>query len=481
MLPRITEDDAAATLNYAVRHASILDSVPIMSPNYMVPRHMEKLARVLRRMHKAARGEGPPVLACLSAPPQVGKSETVQHGIAWWLARNPEDFLGYVSYGADLAEDKSRRIRELATYVGVELKSGTSAVDLWRTTAGGGLIAKGLDGSITGRSALKAIVVDDPYKNRLQTESRHYRKRVRGGYDMNILSRRHPTTSILVMHTRFHEDDLIGDLVASQGYERHVIQAIQEDGSPLWPESGRDLDYWAEMRRPNEHNWWSLYMGEPRPREGRLFSGITYYAAPPLQLSVTIGVDLAYSSKTSADYSVAVAVGYDPARDTYYVLDVLRKQVSAPDFADSLKQWATRWPGARMHAYLGGTELGVADFLKTRGVRLNVVPAREDKLTRAQGASAAWSRGGVLVPGVVSDDGTVRSPEWVEEFAGELLDFTGNHDAHDDQVDAFVAGFDHTVRAGDGVRQPGHAPRRYEQAPASTPVAALPKVRRRYE
>jgi phage terminase large subunit-like protein len=471
-LPAITEDEAAATMRYAVRNAGILDSVPMMSPLYQRPSHMEKLARILRRMHKAARGEGPPVLACLSAPPQVGKSETVQHALAWWLARNPEDFLGYVSYGADLAEDKSRRIRELSTSIGVELKQGTTAVDLWRTTAGGGLIAKGLDGSITGRSALRAIVVDDPYKNRVQTESKHYRRRVRGGFDMNILSRRHPQTSILVMHTRFHVDDLIGDLSSTQGYERHVIQAIGDDGSPLWPESGRDLAYWAEMRRPNEHNWWSLYMGEPRPPSGRLFSGVHYYDALPGHYAVTIGVDLAYSSRTSADYSVAVALAYDASRDTYFVLDVLRVQESAPNFADRLKQWKTRWPGARLHAYLGGTELGVADFFRDRGIRLAVEPARADKLTRSQPTSAAWNEGRISVPGKARDDGTVISPEWVEPFVAELMDASGTNDEHDDQMDALAAAFDSAPRASYAVlRQPGALPKAYEGA-VSAPVTA---------
>jgi hypothetical protein len=69
----ITPELAEAGIRAAVRRASILDSVPIMSPLYMRPSHMRKLANILRRMHKAARGEGPPVLACLSAPPQVGK------------------------------------------------------------------------------------------------------------------------------------------------------------------------------------------------------------------------------------------------------------------------------------------------------------------------------------------------------------------------------------------------------------------------
>nr|MDQ3071613.1 hypothetical protein [Acidobacteriota bacterium] len=176
-------------------------------------------------------------------------------------------------------------------------------------------------------------------------------------------------------------------------------------------------------------------------------------------LKISIGVDLAYSKRSSADWSVAVALGYDDARDLTYVLDVLRMQAQAPVFADALKGWRTRWPGSRMHAYLGGTELGVADFFKGKGVPLSVTTATADKLVRAQPASDAWNAGRVLLPGREQPDGTVASPEWVDVFASELLDISGVNDEHDDQMDAFAAAFDARPISRGAVVQPrGVAP-----------------------
>lgn len=465
----LTTEEAEAVMREAVRRSSILDSVPIISPAWQRPTHMEPLARVLRRMHKAACGEGPPVFACLSAPPQVGKTELVLHALAWWLARNPEHFLGFVSYGSDLAETKSRRVRDLARHVGVELRTDSRAVDLWNTTAGGGLLARGLAAGITGQSALSAIIVDDPYKNRVEAESRAYRSRVLDDFRSTILSRRGPRTSVLVLHTRWHEDDLIG-VLSRDGWERHVIKAIDDEGQPLWAESGRDLAFWETTREnAGEHAWWSLYMGEPRPREGRLFSGVHYYDALPAHYSVAIGCDFAYSTRSQADYSTAVAVGYDAAREQCFVLDVLREQVPSPVFAQTLKAWASRWPGARLHAYIGGTERGTVDFFRAQGVHVNALPAGADKFVRAQGASAVWNRGACLVP---------REGRWVEAFVGELLDFPG---AHDDQVDAFVAAVDHVPRALSVALPRLEAPPRRYDAPPSSPSPLAERVRRRWE
>jgi predicted phage terminase large subunit-like protein len=432
----LTVDQAHAIIRASIRRASILDAIPTISPHFQRPQHMRPLARLLRRCHDASIGKGPPVFACLSAPPQVGKTETIQHALAWWLARSPGDFLGYVSYGSDLAETKSRRVRDLAGECGVELRTDSRAVDLWQTTSGGGLLARGLGAGITGQSALKLIVVDDPYKNRIEAESRRFRDRIRDDFRAVIWTRRHPTTSIVVCHTRFHEDDLTGSLVR-EGWEHHVIRAIDDEGRPLWPESGRDLAFWEATRKgASEYNWWSLYQGEPRPREGRLFSGVQYGDAPS-DCTVALGLDLAYSAKTSADYSVAVAVAHHAPSGRYFVLDVLREQLPAPEFAQRLKTWRSRWPGAPLHAYLAGTERGTADFIRTLGIVIKVDAPKGDKFMRAQSASAAWNDGRVLVP---------ASAPWVEHFVGELLDFSGVADAHDDQLDAFVSAFDHAAR-----------------------------------
>ena len=105
--------------------------------------------------------------------------------------------------------------------------------------------------------------------------------------------------------------------------------------------------------------------------------------------------------------------------------------VDAPAFALTLKAMAAGTPG-RMLWHASGTEKGAAQFLQQRIKRLEVASATTDKFVRSQGVAAAWNSGRVLVP---------EGAPWLDAFLGELADFTGMDDAHDDQVDALASGF----------------------------------------
>jgi predicted phage terminase large subunit-like protein len=144
-------------------------------------------------------------------------------------------------------------------------------------------------------------------------------------------------------------------------------------------------------------------------------------------------VDLAYTAKTSSDYSVVVTLAADDS--FYYILDVVRQQVRAPQFGVTLGGARGRFPFAPMSWYCIATEQGVADLLNALNpkIRVQAVPTTHDKFVRAQPVAAAWNEGKVLVP---------RDAPWLDPFVTELAAFTGVNDAHDDQVDALAAAFD---------------------------------------
>ena len=420
----------------------LLPYIPRTTPTFSQPAHLAPLVDVLTRAFKAARGEGPPVFALVSEPPQHGKTETILHGIAHWLEQCPSENLAYISYNDDMAVEKSRKAQRYARYSGVELDYKSTAARTWKTTAGGGLIARGiLGGSITGQEGLQLIVIDDPYKNRAEAESRLMRERVDSEFRSSIMTRAHPTTSIIINHTRWHVDDQIGRLVKRQPgrWERHNLPAIT-NGVALC-EDLHTLDHLLAIRETvGEYVWQSLYMGQPRTRDTQLFQGIAYYTTLPSEVRVAIGVDLAYSSKTSSDWSVAVVMG--AYNGVYYVIDVVRRQCAAPDFVFDLLRLQKRWPGAPMRGYLAGTERGAADFFQREGVRLQVDNPTGDKFIRAQPLSAAWNHRdakGEPAPRVLLPQAEYP---WVEPFTSCLLDFTGLNDPHDDDVDAAAAAFD---------------------------------------
>ena len=393
------------------------------------PRHLAPLVGLLERARLG------PVRAVVSAPPQHGKSETIKHALAWHLAQDPTKTHAYVTYAGNFAQDQSRQIRGIADAAGVEL-SEQLALRRWRTRRGGGLIAEGITGQLTGKSVNGVFIIDDPYKDRTDAESALKRERVWQFFTDVATTRLHPDASVIIVHTRWHEDDLAGRLVKS-GWEKINLPAIQPDGSPLWADR-YSIDVLQDRRETlGEYSWASLYMGEPRPRGGAVFRDVRLYDPQTTVVQshvwrIAIGVDLAYSAKKKADYSVAVVMAAD-GKGTCYVLDVIRAQVEAPVFAGMLRNLTSRYPTRPPRWYTGGTEAGVAQFMQSMGLNIDTVPAHHDKFTRALGVAAAWNANRISVP--------MNAP-WSNAFVEEVLAFTGVGDVHDDQVDAMAAAYD---------------------------------------
>jgi predicted phage terminase large subunit-like protein len=426
-----TQREAQQALRLALRDVPVLDAIPIVKTGYERPTHLASLAGLYERAFEAARGRGDPVRALVSAPSQVGKTTCGQVAATWWLNKVPSDFLAFLSYGQAMADIKSAEVREMSRELGIELRGDTTAKSLWYTKEGGGMLARGLDAGITGMSGLSLIDLDDPYMNKIQAESPAHKYRVLEGYRSNVVSRAHPRTSIIIKHARWAPDDLIGTLEREGGWESYRVPAVGDDGEPVVTMRGRTREWWEKQRKEmGEHAWWSLMQGRPRPREGTLFSGVHTYTERPSTGSICIGLDFAYSTKSSADWSVAVVLM--KADHRVYVLDVVRVQESAPSFAMRVKALRARYPGAPLRAFIGGTEKGTVDFLARDGLAVHALPATGDKWSRAQSVSAAWNEGNVLVS---------ESAAWADAFTSELLDFSPRA-AHDDQVDALVAAFD---------------------------------------
>lgn len=408
---------------------SLLDFVPRISPRYMRPEHLRPLTERLDAFREK------PFRLVVAVPPRHGKTETILHGIAKTIAKHPELTNGYVTYGADLSRSKSRTCRRLAIAAGAQLVDDANRLEEWRTTQGGGLLATGIGGPLTGHGITGILCVDDSIKNRRQAESASEREAQWQWFNDVAYTRLEPGASCLVNMARWHPDDLAGRLIA-EGWEYLNLAAIDDDRESLWPERWPVEELEKIHQQIGEYSWASLYQGRPRRRGGSLFHDATLFTERPSEARVAIGVDLAYSSKTHADYSVAVVLAQHGSGDAarWYVLEVIREQCEAPVFVARLKELRTRYPGASCHWYGAGTEKGTADFVRSQGVALVVRAPHGDKFIRAQPVAAAWNRGAVMTP--------KSAGKWADDFITELCGFTGVNDVHDDQVDALAAAFD---------------------------------------
>lgn len=443
---------------------SLLDWVPLMSPTFQRPEHLRELAKLL------VRAQFEPVYATIAIPPRHSKTETIVHSIPWRLLRDPTCEIAYCTYESNLAYSKSRRMREIAEAVGVKLKQGNKGVQEWSTKEGGKLIATGVGGPITGKGA-KLLIIDDPLKNREEAESPVIRQKIWDWFTSTAMTRVEPGGSVIVCHTRWHDDDLIGrikrEFPPGQGLDwTHIsapavtetLETITVNGEEvtepkrraLWP-SRWNLDELDKKRKlVGEYDWSALYQGEPRPKGGRLFSAATRYQVANIiegrePCKIIIGADPAATEATNADFSAIVVASFtgswdkeDPSNVDNLgfrgdILEVWKGQVTVPEFVKRLRDMAVKW-GAPIAVEAVAGFKAIPQMLRAMDKTLRIVPAPAigDKFTRSLPVAAAWGYGRVRVP----DD--VANNPWVHDFLTEVEKFTGVKDKHDDQVDALA-------------------------------------------
>lgn len=420
-----------------LRDLRLMDLIPKLNSNWSPPQHLAPMVELLEEVWTR------PVRMTVAAPVQHGKSSTLCAFIIATLLRDPTQRIVYVTYSHTLAQEKGREIRALARAANLDISSDTDSKSEFRLKSGGGVYCTSIDGSLTGR-ALDIVIVDDPVKNRAQARSGAWQRVCKDFYNDVIETRARASVSIIIQMARWSTNDLIGMILdgtvgstTSESYQyQHIcLQAENEMGEPLWPEQ------WSKERLAGLKNdlitWNSLFQCNPLAEGAEIFRNEikTYIKSDlPAGLSYSIGVDLGYSAKTSADSSVAVCVARwgTGTSALYYIVDMLALQTTAPQFAVRLKAMQEKWPTARTRMDAAGTERGGLDFMTSAppvglGMRIDVKAAMRDKVTRAQPLSHIWNDGRLYVP--------EHSP-WLRDFTDQLIGFTGDNKSHDDMVDA---------------------------------------------
>ncbi len=210
---------------------------------------------------------------CLSMPPRSGKSMLVsQIGVLFALMENPDTNVILASYADSLAWEHSHAARVLiaenAELLGFTLSADKQAVGRWKVGAGpdgirrqGGLLAAGILSGILGFGA-NLLLIDDPIQNQLHADSASHRRRVVNEFRSTLMTRLMPGGSVVIISSRFHENDLIGTLMAEEP-ERWTyinIPAVSEAGIPdaldrppgvsMVSALGRTPEQFADIRPP---------------------------------------------------------------------------------------------------------------------------------------------------------------------------------------------------------------------------------------
>src|SRR5690348_7226232 len=220
-----------------------------------------------------------------SMPPQEGKSErTSRRFPLWLLTRNPDLRIAIVSYEMGVARRWGRAIRnDIIEHpeLGLTVRADTSAAHEWQLDGHrGGVYSVGIGGALTGRP-VDLLLIDDPLKGRKEADSPTFRNACKDFYTDTARTRLAPGAPVVIIQTRWHEDDLSGWLLSGpSGSEwRYInVPAQAENASdPLGRRPGEYLtsargrtpgDWEATRRDVGARTWAALYQGRPAPAEG---------------------------------------------------------------------------------------------------------------------------------------------------------------------------------------------------------------------
>jgi hypothetical protein len=236
--------------------------------------------RIARTLEAVERGEIDRLMVTM--PPRHGKSEEVTIRFpAWALGRNPKRQIITACYNADLASGFGRSVRNIVSspaYGNIfnsRLARDSQAANRWNTRDGGAYIAAGVGTAITGRGA-DIFIIDDPLKDRAEAESELRRQAVWDWYTSTAYTRLMPGGAVIIVQTRWHEDDLAGRLLAHQvkggdQWHRLDLPAINERGEALWPER-YPLPALRRIKAAiGPRDWSALYQQSPSPDDGEFF------------------------------------------------------------------------------------------------------------------------------------------------------------------------------------------------------------------
>ena len=435
----LTKNDLKKLYALKLAREGLIPFTALTYKSYRANWHHRLLAEKLMELESGESGR-----LMVLMPPRHGKSELASVRFpAWFLGRNPESRVIATSYSARLAENFGRKVRDIAAdpkfsmvFGGVTLSGRSKAADRWETSAGGGYLAAGVGGSITGMGG-DLLIVDDPFKNQEDADSKNYRDKVWDWYQSTLYTRIEKGGRIVVILTRWHEDDLAGRLLSSGGDRWDVISfpAIAEgdeeyrrEGEPLWhAKYGREA--LAKIRLAvGSRVWNALYQQRPAPEDGAVFKKAWFrmYDAEPVFDYMVQSWDMTFSGGEASDYVAGQVWGVRGAER--YLVNQVRGRMDFMGAIAALRKMSEKYPQAKAK-YVEDKANGpaVISALKSEIQGLIPVTPKGSKVSRAHAVTPMLEAGNVYLK---------RGEKFTEELLEEAALFpTGKHD---DMVDAMT-------------------------------------------
>ena len=433
------EPVGSPALVQALGQADLLAFTHLTHPDYHANWHHEEIARKLQDLES-----GKIKRLMVFAPPRSGKSELCSiHFPIWAVGRNPTWPVILAAHTDGLAEefgmgarDLAGLSRELGIFPDMEIRRDTNAKGRWSTRAGANLVFTGMGGPMTGRGAM-ILIIEDPLKNADEARSQAVKRGQFEWYLTTAKTRLEKDGRILVVMTRWAEDDLAGMILANEPGEWTVLKFPMFDvaGKILWDWKYPQAQWERERKTANSfasgrQAFAGIYQQEPHAPEGGLLPISSW------QFAKNIKPKRVYQSWDTGNKDGA---GNDPSacgtwyetKNGFHLADLWVGQVEFPQLVAMFQaQYAKHHPRAVL---VEDKSSGISLIQQMRReTRIPIIPINPttDKESRSD-VLQLWQAAGRI--------SLEEGAPWLADFINECVAFpNGPHDDRVDQATQFV-------------------------------------------
>lgn len=477
--------------------------VSLANPGFYMTHFHRFLCDKVQTFLEAPCKNGAMDILLLSVPPQHGKSFTITETLpSWFMGKHPTDSVIIAGYETRFTEGFGRANRDKFNTITQEVfltddndcspNMNTQAADEWRTMQGGTCRSAGLKGGITGRGA-ELFIIDDPIKNRQDATSEVIISTIHNEMGPSVQSRIHPGGKLIVIQTRWVENDVIGwvqvnwpeyvweyiNLPAEYDQEamdagpcplgRHLGDSLMGwhlgDDEDAMPKKIANTNFWLKAKKSlviaadGERTWNALYQGRPTAGTGNLYDPQwwgRYHRSKELRYSLEylqLSIDATFKDADTSDF-VAMTLWGVKGR-TVYLWKLVNKRLSFTNTVAKIKELCAEYTDIDelvIEDKANGT--AIMDVLRYEPGLPAIVPVEPlgGKYARAQATSSFVAQRNVTLPLDLTDaeladienDNPNIAQVGIETFVNQHKTFPFG--AHDDMVDSQSQGLSRILK-----------------------------------
>ena len=426
--------------------------IAALDKTYKFGVHLKRLGALLMDVEQNVKNR-----IAVSMAPRMGKSQMISiYYPAWYLGKHPDHKVIVASHTADLALVMARKVRNLintAEYKRIfpqtAIAADAKAAGQWNTTRGGEYFSIGVGGALAGRGA-HLIIADDPLSEQdIKAGNTNSLDATYEWFSAGLRTRLMPEGKICVLHTRWHQRDLIGRLLKDSAmneggddYEAFEFPAILNEGTDreksIWPEQWT-LEALQQTRASMHHimwQWYAQYQQNPTASEAAIIKRewIRWWvkdSPPPIDFLVQ-SFDTALTTKQRSDFSVCHTWGVftndDDNSTNVILLNKVKGKYEFPELKVMAHEQYNEWQPDSVIVEAKASGQPLIDEMRRSGIFVqDFSPGKgQDKIARLNAVSDLFASGHVWFP----------ETAWAAATVEEILAFPAGE--HDDEVDTMT-------------------------------------------